>query len=61
VTKLAQRLGGLQLPSSRDALHRVIEKGDDAEQQHLLETIEQAISGKGIYRILTYRPECLSI
>ena len=26
-----QRLGGLQLPSSRDALHRVIEKGDDAE------------------------------
>jgi hypothetical protein len=25
-----QRLGGLQLPSSRDALHRVIEQGDDA-------------------------------
>jgi len=28
-----QRLGGLQLPSSRDALHRLIEKGDDAESK----------------------------
>ena len=28
-----QRLGGLKLPSSRDALHRVIEKGDDAESK----------------------------
>jgi HEAT repeat protein len=28
-----QRLGGLQLPSSRDALHRVIDKGDDAESR----------------------------
>jgi hypothetical protein len=28
-----QRLGGLQLASSRDALHRVIEKGDDAESK----------------------------
>lgn len=28
-----QRLGGLQLPSSRDALRRVIEKGDDAESK----------------------------
>jgi HEAT repeat protein len=26
-----QRLGGLQLPSSQDALHRVIENGSDAE------------------------------
>lgn len=28
-----QRLGGLQLPSSRNALHRVIENGSDAESQ----------------------------
>jgi hypothetical protein len=28
-----QRLGGLQLPSSRDALHRVIENGDDADSK----------------------------
>ncbi len=28
-----QRLGGLKLPSSRDALHRVIAKGDDAESK----------------------------
>jgi hypothetical protein len=28
-----QRLGGLQLPSSRDALHRVIDNGDDAESK----------------------------
>jgi hypothetical protein len=28
-----QRLGGLKLPSSRDALHRVIEKGDEAESK----------------------------
>lgn len=28
-----QRLGGLQLPSSRDALHRVIETADDAESK----------------------------
>jgi hypothetical protein len=28
-----QRLGGLKLPSSRDALHRVIDKGDDAESK----------------------------
>jgi HEAT repeat protein len=28
-----QRLGGLQLPSSRDALHRVIENGDNAESK----------------------------
>jgi hypothetical protein len=28
-----QRLGGLQLPSSREALHRVIENSDDAESK----------------------------
>lgn len=28
-----QRLGGFQLPSSRDALHRVIENGHDAESK----------------------------
>lgn len=28
-----QRLGGLELPSSRDALHRVIETGSDAESK----------------------------
>jgi hypothetical protein len=28
-----QRLGGLQSPSSRDALHRVIENGNDAESK----------------------------
>jgi hypothetical protein len=28
-----QRLGGLRLPSSRDALHRVIENGDEAESK----------------------------
>ncbi|MGB9464974.1 MAG: HEAT repeat domain-containing protein [Candidatus Acidiferrum sp.] len=28
-----QRLGGLKLPSSRDSLHHVIEKGDDAESK----------------------------
>lgn len=28
-----QRLGGLKLPSSRDSLHRVVEKGDDAESK----------------------------
>jgi len=28
-----QRLGGLKLPTSRDDLHRVIEKGDDAESK----------------------------
>jgi len=28
-----QRLGGLKLPSSRDALHRVIGKGDEAESK----------------------------
>jgi hypothetical protein len=28
-----QRLGGLQLPSSQDALHRVIEDGNDAESK----------------------------
>jgi hypothetical protein len=28
-----QRLGGLKLPSSRGALHRVIEKGDDIESK----------------------------
>jgi hypothetical protein len=28
-----QRLGGLKLPSSRDTLHRVVEKGDDAESK----------------------------
>ncbi len=28
-----QRLGGLKLPSSRDALHRVIENGNDAESK----------------------------
>jgi hypothetical protein len=35
VARLAsiQRLGGLKLPSSRDVLHRVIEKGDDAESK----------------------------
>ena len=34
-TRLAsiQRLGGLKLSSSRDALHHVIEKGDDAESK----------------------------
>jgi HEAT repeats len=28
-----QRLGGLKLPSSREALHRVIDKGDEAESK----------------------------
>lgn len=28
-----QRLGGLKMPSSRDALHRVIETGDEAESK----------------------------
>jgi hypothetical protein len=35
VARLAsiQRLGGLKLPSSRDALHRLIENGDDADSK----------------------------
>jgi HEAT repeat protein len=28
-----QRLGGLKLPSSRDALHRVVENGDDSDSK----------------------------